>query len=228
MTFSTKITDANFTKYVTALPPHLELAQMFLLLGTDAASSRKNYAGAKQDATVVGTPTYGTGFATLSALANGFEAPMAGSKSPFTHIAVVKPFAFANSGYCGNWVQTAGVANLLNKASSTLLKLAVDGNQRVEVAMAGAGFQFIAGSHDLTTAKVYCAANGVLNSGSLAFSGNTATAAKFRIGANGYGSEGNFDAAAVMTFNTALTDQQVADIYGYLKTLLSLRGISVS
>ncbi len=225
MTHSVKLLDASFSKYVASLPPYFELAKMFLLLGGDAATSKKNYAGLKADATVIGTPVFGVGYATLNADTNGFEAPMLAGKSPFTHVAIVTK-ASANIGYCGNWT-TGNAANMLNRVNETMA-IAVDGNQRANVPMTATGFQFIAGSHDGTTATAHIGSGGTLTSASAAFSGGNTTSSKFRLGANQYSTGGSFNAAAVMTFDSVLTASQLTEVYNYLRTLVAGRGVSVA
>lgn len=223
MTFSIKIEDATFTKYVTKAMPYSDLASLFLLLGNDAASSSKNYVGTRNPATVVGTPSYNTGYCSLSSV-NGFESDAIESGSPFTHI-IVATQATANIGYCGNWT-TGNSANLLNRSTSNL-NLAVDGNFRVNTPMGSNGFQLLAGTHDGSTATVYLGSNGSLSKASTPYVGGTVTKSKFRAGANNYGT-GTFNAAAVLTFSSALTEAQIAEVYAYLKSLLSSRGISVA
>lgn len=224
MSLSIKIADATFTKFIAQTPPYLELAKLFLLLGGDQASSVKNYAGTKLPATVVGTPTYSTGFASLASDAIGFESADVASGSPFTHILVATVLS-SPAGYCGNWTGGANTRNLLNRNVNDL-NLAIDGNLRVSTPMSGAGFHFIAGSHDGSTAKVYKGNAGVLTSASAAYSGGSATS-KFRVGASAF-STGNFNAAAVMTFGSVLSEAQITEIYAYLTTLLATRGISVN
>lgn len=225
MTFSVKISGATFTKYAAQVVPHYDLLKMFLLLGTSDALSKRNFVGAKADATVMGTPSYATGYATLSTGANGFEGPMAAGDTPFTHMAVVELMSTASGSYCGQW-EGSNTANLLYRNSGNL-NLAVESSPRAVVAMSAAGFNFIAGSHDGTTANVYVGSAGSLTKVSATYSGTTLKSSKFRIGNNGYGS-GTFKAAAVMTAEAALSDAQILAEYAYLKILLATRGVTVN
>lgn len=228
MTLSISISDASFSNFVAEVLPHYELANMFLLLGGDAAKSTINYIGTGA-AAVVASPIYGENFCTLSEI-NGFESPLVSSGSPFTHI-IVATQAVANIGYCGNWLQSGGNAaqvNVLSKNANTMA-VAVDSNIRASISTVGngSGYKFMAGSHDGNIVKSYVGAGGVAVPVSSAYVGGSANKAKFRAGATGYGSS-VFDAAAVLTFKTALTDQQVTNVYGYLQRLLLTRGVAVS
>lgn len=225
MTFSVKIAGATFTKYAAQVIPHYALLKMFLLLGTSDALSKRNYVGSKADATVMGTPSYATGYATLSTGANGFEAPMSAGKTPFTHMAVVELLSTTSGGYCGQW-QGANTANLLYRNADNL-NLAVESNPRAVVALSAANFNFIAGSHDGATANVYVGSGGTLTKVSAAYAGTTDKSSKFRIGNNGYGS-GTFKAAAVMTAEAVLSDAEILDEYTYLRQLLATRGVTVN
>lgn len=222
MTFSIKVAGASFAKYVAEGIPSYDVLDLFLLLGGDGASSVKNHAGSKSAATVVGTPTYNPGYCTLSQ-ANGFEGPMAVGKSPFTHMAVVS-VATGDAGYCGNWT-SGNTANVLFKNGSNV-SLAVDGAFRASTPMSGAGFHFIAGSHDGATAHVYRGSGGSLTKASNAYSGGAVTTAKFRVGGHALNT-GTFNAAAVMTADQVLSDSQILAIYGYLQRTLAERGVTV-
>lgn len=223
MTFSIKVSDASFSNFAAEVPPHIELAQMLCIFGGTEAASLRNYAGTRAAATKVGTPTYSAGYATVSGTANGFEAPMAAGKSPFTHILVTSLLATSN-GYCGNWV-TGTTANLLTQNSGDV-NLAVDSNLRVGTPMSGAGFHFIAGSHNGTTANVYHGSGGVNTKASVSYTGGAVTTGKFRVGASGFGTSA-FNVAAVMTFNSYLSDAYILDIYGYMTRMLAARGVTV-
>lgn len=227
MTFSIKIAGANFSNYVAEALPHAEFSNLFLLLGGDAAKSTRNYAGVQQTASVIGAPVYSVGSCTLSE-ANGFEGAMLDSGSPFTNM-IISAVASSNVGYCGNWLQSGGAAKQANALSrnASNLSLAVDSNNRATVAMVGTGFRFMAGVHDGVTAKAYVGNNGGLSTASAAYVGGLANKAKFRAGATGYGA-GTFEAAAALSFSAALSDQQVADVYGYLRRLLADRGVKVA
>lgn len=226
MTLSINIADAAFTNFVAEVLPHYELANLFLLLGGDTAKSTNNYVGTRQAAAVIAAPVYSANSCTLSE-ANGFEGAMTDSGSPFTNI-IVATLATGSVGYCGNWLQSGGPAkqaNVLNRNSGNL-SLAVDSNNRGSVPMGSGGFRFMAGVHDGATAKVHLGNNGALSTVSAAYAGGLANKAKFRAGGIGFG-VGAFEAAAVLSFSAALSDQQVADVYGYLRRLLDARGISV-
>jgi len=201
--------------------PSLTSALAFHLFGGNSTDSLKNYAGAKVAGTEVGAVTYSTGYVSLSDTI-GIDSGIVGN-SPFTHIAICS--LSSNSGlYCGHWA--SGVTrNALGK-NGTNLGLAVDGGYRANTPMSGAGFHFIAGSHNGTTAKVYRGAGGSLTTTSGSHTGGTGATASFRTGANGLAS-GTFNCAAVLTFNTVLTQAQILEWYVCLSTLLATRGVTV-
>lgn len=222
MSLSIKINDANFTNVVGigGLPP-LTNAQAFHLFGGNAISSLKNYAGSKVDGTAIGAVSYNTGYVGLSDTI-GIDSGIVGN-SPFTHIAVVS--LNSNTGlYCGHWA-SGTTRNALGRSSSNL-GLAVDGGFRALTPMSGAGFHFIAGTHNSSTAKVYKGSGGTLTSSSGSHTGGTGTTASFRTGANGLAS-GTFNCAAVLTFNTVLTDVEIQAWYTYLTNLLATRSVTV-
>lgn len=222
MTLSIKISDASFTNIVgVGGLPSLTGALAFHLFGGNSADSLKNYAGARVAGTVVGAVTYSTGYVSLSDTI-GIDSGIVGN-SPFTHIAICS----LNSGtgiYCGHWA--GGVTrNALGK-NGTNLGLAVDSGYRANTPMSGAGFHFIAGSHNGTTAKVYRGAGGSLTTASGSYTGGTGATASFRTGANGLAS-GTFNCAAVLTFNTVLTEVEILAWYAYLTNLLATRSVTV-
>lgn len=224
MAHSVKIIGATFTKMVSALPPYLSLSQMMLFMGGSQAASLKNYANTAAPATVVGTPVYEANYVTLSQ-ANGFEAPMAAGRSPFTHVAVVTQSS-GTCGYCGQWTGGGNTPNLIYRAAGDVT-LSLDGGAgNVSTPMPSAGFQFIAGSHNSVTANVYRGLGGTLTKASVAYVGDSRTA-KFRVGGHTLGS-GTFNAAAVMTFNTMLSDAQIDEIYDYMVFVMAGRGITVA
>lgn len=222
MTLSIKVTGASFTNVVGVSGcPSLTEALAFHLFGGNSADSLKNYAGARAAGTAVGAVTYSTGYVSISDTI-GIDSGIVGN-SPFTHIAVCT----VNSGsaiYCGHWA--GGVTrNALGK-NGVNLGLAVDGGWRANTAMSGAGFHFIAGTHNGTTAKIYRGASGSLTTASGSHTGGTGSTASFRTGANGLAS-GTFNCAAVLTFNTVLTEVQLLEWYAYLTNLLATRSVTV-
>jgi len=229
MAFSTKISDVTFSKFVAEVPPHLDRAQLFQLLGGNEALSARNWAGTKTPSIVIGAPGYAAGYCTLSE-ANGFEAALPAGREPFTHIAVTT-LNSGGSGYMGQWVSEGGAVNGVNLMlrSSGNLALAVDNNLRATLAMGDNGFQFIAGSYDRvsTTAALYKGSAGALAKATGPHNSVGSALAKFRVGAS-LQSVGQMSVAAVMTFNSALTEAEILDIYGYLRRLLPRRGVTVA
>jgi hypothetical protein len=225
MSFSIKIPDATFTKFVsTAMPAIVLEAKVYSLYGINEASSTANAVGTKAPLTVIGSPTYGANYASLTNLI-GFESADAASGTPFTHISVAE-FVSGVPGYCGNWKQAAVTQSLLyTNVGDT--KLAVDGEGRGQVAAATSGFRFNAASYNGATAKVYTGVGGVLTSASSAYAGLGAVE-KFRVGASGFSIAGAFKAAATLTFGRVLTDSEITEVYVFLAGVMSKRGITLS
>ncbi len=201
--------------------PSLTSALAFHLFGGNSTDSLKNYAGAKVAGTEVGAVTYSMGYVGLSDTI-GIDSGILGN-SPFTHITVCS----LNSGtgiYCGHWA--GGVARNALARNGANLGLAIDGGFRANTPMSGAGFHFIAGSHDGTSSKVYRGSGGTLTAATISYTGGTGATARFRTGANGLAS-GTFNCATVLTFNAVLTQAQILEWYVCLSTLLATRGVTV-
>lgn len=224
MTFAVKVAGANFTNFVNvAAPLAIADAKVFHLFGSSAALSKRNYAGALADATIIGSPLYGAGFCTLTNGTNGFDSGVAGN-SPFTHIAVCRKNASFVS--MGNAAAGGTLRNLIETNGVNTVGMAVDGSYRATGASAAAGFQFVCGQHDGATAAVQMGSAGALTKTTGAYAGGTGTTVAFRVGANSAGTSA-FDCAAAMTFQRLLTDAEVLQFYQYLISLLSTRGITV-
>ena len=226
MALSIKIPGATFTKSIGRAAPDLTGASVFHIFGGTAALSKKNYVGAKADATVIGTPIYAENYVTLSA-ANGFGSGLVGA-SPFTYIAIVTR-ATGTCAYCGNWVQWSSINNILARNAGNL-SVATGGTYRANIALADAGFQLVAATHDGTTAKVYLGSGGSLSSASGAAAGGTTPTAEFRVGGTGFEPSGapTFNCAAVLRFESALSQSRIQEFYDYLIGLCADRGITVT
>lgn len=223
--------DTTFSKFARRINlPCLEDARGFFLFGGSAAESIKNL---QPDSTVsgsvVGTPTYSTGYATVSH-ANGFKAGYIGGK-PYTHLIVAKRGA-NNDGLIGHWTpdgNPVATADLLYVQTGTLTH-SVDGTSRggsINVSTL-TGFALFASTYDGAVSRTYAHNGTSLLSGA----GNYVSAAgqpvsELRVGASAYGA-GNFDVAAAASFGRALTALEIGEIYTYLKTLLSARGVALT
>lgn len=225
MSLTLKVSDATFTKYVSSLPPYLSICKAFLLPGTSEALSLRNYANSAAPASVIGTPTYGAGYANCSSHDNGFSVPAVVNASPFTHIVVA---ANTTSGICGNWVQAGPTNNLLFHAS-TDVAIGIDGSAKSRTPMTGTpAYRFIAGSDSGTVAKVYCHDGSSLVAGDpVTHTAASGTTSAFKVGGSGFSTTTPFQVAAAMTFQQVLTSAQILEIYTYLKALLATRGIAV-
>lgn len=221
-----KIPGASFTTYIAEMIPSFTALQLFMLLGSTSTASKRNYAGTKTDATLVGVPTYSTGYATVTNGTKGFEAPMAAANGHFTHIVVATHNAAVGGGaYMGRWMG-GGNQDLLAQ-DGTNLRVATDGGFKVSHATtAFAGFSFLAGTYDGATATAYSGSAGALSKTSAAFVGGTLFSSKVRVGASWGGGSPNI--AAAMHAPTAIAEADLLLIYGYLTRLLATRGITVN
>lgn len=222
---------ASFPKFTRRLAlPYLEDALGFFLFGGSAAESIKNR---QPDSTVtgsvVGTPTYSTGYATVSH-ANGFKAGYIGGK-PYTHLIVAKR-GTGNDGLIGHWTPESnpiGTADLLFVQAGSLTH-AVDGTSRGGSFSVSAltGFTLFASSYDGAVSRLYAHNGTSLLSGSGAYvSAAGQPISELRIGASAYGGV-NFDVAAAASFDRALTGAEIEEIYAHLKPLLAARGVTVT
>lgn len=228
MTFSIKIPGASFTNYVAEGIPAYDSLSLFELFGTDPTSSVRNYAGTKAASTVVGTPTYGTGYANVTNITNGFEGAAAASNGYFTYMIVTTiNTAVGGGGYCGRW-GGGGNQDMLWQNGANLL-VNVDGANKLTTPWnpGGTGFWFLAATFDGSTVAVQTGSGGVLTKVTAAYSAaGTFTSSKFRVGAL-YGG-GTTKVAAVARAATALADSDVLSMYGYLTRFLSTRNITVN
>ena len=223
MTHSIKLADATFTKVIGTPIAHLDLADMFLLLGGTQAESTKNYAGAKDTAVVVGSPVYAANYATVSNL-NGFEESAAASSTSFTYIGVVTQNT--GSTYMPYLGRVGGTNGSELTRNTTNLNLVMN-SPTASTPMGASGFQFIAGSYNNPNAAIYLGGAGALTKAT-ASAARTIDANKFRIGGFGGIYTGTFNAAAVGFFKSALTETQVLELYLSLQKALLLRGVTVA
>lgn len=217
MTFSLKITDATFTKYIAQVPPYLSSAKMMLLFGTDGTSSTNNYVTGVGNATVTGTPTYGTGFATFSPTAY-IEAPMAARNIPFTYLGIV------SSPTLGQSLFGSSITNIYMQSLGP--NLFSDGGTRGGTAALPSGYSFVALTYEGSSAKIYIGNSGTVTAYTISYTGGVSGTGKFRVGGL-VGSGTTFNAAATMVFESVLTAGQIADLYNYYRLTLPIRGITV-
>lgn len=223
MTVSIQIADATFTKSVSRMAPFASLATLLAFFGDTEAESKINYLGDKAPLTLIGTPTYGDGFAGVTP-STGFQSNIVSASNSWTHC-VVATVGTGNNIYMGNWLTgdtDAGVGRF-----NTSVYPYVGGTTRgTGTRYASAlGFNFMAASHNGTTAKVHAANAGVVTTVSGA-SGATTVTAPLRVGGSGSGA--SYNVAAAMSFDTVLSDADVLTVHDYLKYMLAKRGIVVA
>lgn len=237
MTVSIRIQGASFTKFVDIDPsaaPYILDARGFYLLGGNSTESLKNRVpnSPNPTATAIGSPVYGTGYARLTCTeVNGINSGFNFSSQKHTHIVVAARQNGLNRILAGYWKQSTTNNEAALGFSSTYDNLTnyMDASPRASQPFNPSigQFTFMATTYDGTNAKAY-AHNGssLLVTSSAYAAGAIDTTAPFLIGASGIGT-GEFDAAAVMTFNKALTASELGELYSYFKQLLPLRGLQL-
>lgn len=225
MTSSIQIIDATFTKSVSRIPPYASLATLLSFFGGTEADSKVNYLGDKAPLTLIGAPTYGDGFANVGGSV-GFETGIVSASNSWTHCVVTTAGA-GNGIYMGNWTPGDTDAAIGRFNTSVYPYLANSTRGTGTPYSSGSGFNFLAASHNGTTAKVHAASAGVVTTVSAAYTGVTVTAALRIGGAIGSGTTTN-SVAAAMSFNTVLSDAQVLEVHDYLKYMLARRGIAIA
>lgn len=224
MTVSIFVSGSTFTNYTRRVRlPYATDAASYYLYGTDFAASSVNHAvNAEGTMTAVATPTYGTGYATVSQT-NGFDLGYINTR-PYTQI-VVSTYAGADSGLIGHW--TGSYKDLLGFSSGNLI-VAVDSNIRAtRNSPPTSGYSFYAATYSGTSAIAYAHNGTSMISTSGAFVSANTPDANLRVGASGFGS-GNFNVAASVAFESELTLSQLGEIYAYLKEFLATRSITVN
>lgn len=231
MTLSLKIPGASFTKFFDyAHIPYVENAQALFFLGTDAASSCANQieGSAYPTASVIGTPVYGAGFATISG-ANGFDADFTGGNAPLTMICTH-----------GSTTSTCGLVGFADGTTNKSLIYTVGANamyanQDATVRLNGSAFTLPAGKHALS-AYTFDGSNGylrraisrVMTTISGAYSSTGAAVKPFRVGASGVGPANTGPISSAAVFNRALTEAEILNVYDYLSLRLAARGITLA
>lgn len=225
MTVAIQVAGASFSKFITKAPPLASDCQLLAMFGKDAASSLKNYLGAKAPLVEIGEPAYGAGFASVGGSV-GFDSGIVSPSNSWTHC-VVATVGAGNGLYIGNW--KAGDPDAAIGRFNTKILPYISGSTRgagVDYASAN-GFNFMAASHDGVTANVHAGNNGALNSASTAFASAVITA-PLQIGAHfGSGTTAN-NTAMSMSFSRALTAAEVGQVYAYMKYMCGQRGIAVA
>lgn len=228
MGLAIKITGATFTNYVDREVPHLELATGYWLFGTDSASSFVNLAPNAPSATptVNGTPIYGAGFVQLNP-DNWFNSGITPSAADDYTFIVVSDFA-RNGQICGTW-HSGTNAHMIHQGVGFGHATAGGSSYATSNSRVAGSIYFGAATRKSSGRASYLAdATGVVKTTSTDLAGGVTNT--FACAPGGFGSPADKTQtkyAACMLFPTALTDAQVANIYGYLKWKLSKRGVSI-
>jgi hypothetical protein len=223
MAVSIKISDASFTKIVSKIPPLWSDCAALMLFGTSEALSKKNLK-TNTDATLVGVPTYGDGFANVGGTF-GFDTGIVNTSNAWTHC-VVTTVGAGNGQFAGNW-NSGDTDNCVGRFNLNIYPYVIGTTRGTGTPYASAtGFNFLAASHNGTTAKVHAASAGVITTVSAAIGAAVVTASLRVGGLIGSGVTTN-SVAAMMSFNKTLSDAEVLTVHDYLKFLCGQRGIAV-
>lgn len=231
MTLSLKVSDANFTKFFDyAHIPYVESALALFFLGTDVGSSQINRVeGASAPlATVLGAPTYSTGYASLSG-ANGFDSTIVGGNASFTQVLVHGSFG-ATLGGCGHTDGSVHKTLLYGNALNQLYA-----NQDTAVAASGSAFPSTVNRHQVS-AYTYNGTDSRLDR-IVAGARTTVTAARapgatatksWRIGGSGVGGASLVQVSAAALFSRELTGAELLNVYAFMKMKVEARGVLIA
>lgn len=230
MGITIKIPGATFAKFVDREVPSISLATGYWLFGTDSASSFTNLAPNAPAATptVTGTPVYGNGFVQLNP-DNWFNSGITPTATAdYTYI-VVSDFARTGA-ICGTW--HSGISpHMIHSFGAGVSHATAGGSSYATTNNRAAGaIHFAAVTRKSSGRATYLAdaVNGLVKTTAPDYVGGATNT--FACAPGGFGNTAdktNTKYAACMLFPTALTDTQVADIYGYMKWKLAKRGVAV-
>jgi hypothetical protein len=214
-----------------AQPAVVREARVFQLLGTDMLSSVKNWTG-NANTSVVGSPVYSAGYAGLDGL-DGFQSADPAGNGEFTYLAIStgNNVSTGNLGIMGRW-QSGSNQDLLYFFNNNSVAVGIDGLLRSSILIPGTLpaakllFRLMGARYDGATARALLSDAGVITHSDAAYVGGASTSAPLRIGATNFPNSagGNVDVAAAIGWNYALTDQEIEDVYTYLKGLITARG----
>jgi hypothetical protein len=232
MTVSIKIPGASFTEFFDyAHVPHVEDAQSLFLFGTDADSSRANQiqGAANPLATLIGTPTYGAGFATVTGTSNGFDTLYSGGNGPFTMFVLHKTVG-GTSGVMGFSASAANKSVFFGAGDDVFFNQ--NANLRLSWTTAPAfvsgKFTLTAFAYDGVTLNAYRSqGTSTLDTTSVASAPGANPEQTLKIGGVGI-STGATDVAAAGSFTRVLSQAEITEVYDYLKFIMPARGILVN
>lgn len=225
------IPDASFSNYVDRDVPHIESAAGYWLLGGGASETRKNRVpGASvSEATIVGDPEYHSGYAVLnvdnyldSGIVLNNEAPA------FTFVSVASITTTVRQPLCGTWHSGINGAMLDRDPH---LRFATQGSAAGLTPISDSTLDSImltAGVRDGESAHCYLHDGSTLHVESGSSGSLSRPPSSYRIGpSGGLGLQTTDDVqhhAANLLFMTALSQQQIMDLYEYFAFLLPRRG----
>lgn len=231
MTVSIIVPGATFTKFSrnTAMPYIADVSGYFLLGGSAGESIVNRAINKTGTPSVVGSPAFpAAGYATLSPV-NGIDVGFNHGR-PYTYLVVARLGA-GTRGIIGAWTpggaDVAAVNLLLTENGA--LKHAIDGLFRPGTLSIGSptDFRLFAATYDGARSVVYAHNGSTLLSAPGAYvSAAVQPTTNPRIGASAFGG-GEFDVAAAVLNDRAMTADEIGQLYAYLKPLLATRGVSV-
>jgi hypothetical protein len=227
-----KVDGTVFSESVLPSQPEVvSRARVFQLLGVDMISSVKNWTH-KTSTSAIGAPIYASGYADLSGV-NGFESADAASSGNFTHLIVSSGNigSTANLGLMGRW-QTGATQDMVYFFNNNSVAAAVNGALRASVIIPGTipELKFVnrlmGARYNGATARALYSDAGAIGFTDAAYVGGSPVAAKLRIGATNFPTSGSafMRMSAAISWNFAITDQEIQDVYDYLKALITARG----
>lgn len=218
-----------------AQPAVVREARVFQLLGVDMLSSVKNWTG-RANTAVIGAPTYSANYAVIDET-DGFESADPAANGHFTHLVVSTGNigSTVNLGLMGRW-QTGAAQDMVYFINNNSVAVAVDGALRSSRVIPGTApalkfvFRLMGGRYNGSTARALFSDAGAISFTDAAYVGGSATTAKLRIGATNFPGSGAafMHMTAAISWNYALTDQEIEDVYTYLKGIITARGGSVA
>lgn len=224
MTTTIAIAGAEFTKSIeNVFLPFLDEAELFVLPGTDFATSTENLApNGVATATVIGSPTYGAAYISTTQ-AIGLEFAMT-ADWPYTMIAAGRYTSGAPQ-YMGPWKSGASNGQLGGAANTTTTISMVGSTRSSIVGAAETDFVFHAAAYDGATARAWRKDRAGLRASAASYVTAQQSGGFCRVGA-GSSPSGAGDVAAAIFYPRVLTTKEVLQLYRYLKKILPVRGIT--
>lgn len=234
MGLSILVPDASFSQVVSSLtlPDRTGLVGEFVLGGTQAESITNRAAPSLADMTVVGSPTYGVGFAKVRSGGAygsiGFDTGLTTPENPTLIVLVRKdtlfPVALGSAGFNG-FVNYNNQPSLYNSMSGTLSNVP-------QVSVPGhTDFAFFAGLLPKgAPGQIYTYASGALTTNTGETNGGASRGTEtLKIGTTlenvGIGIA---DVAYAAVFERLLSADDIDDAYLSLKAFMATRGVTVS